>query len=250
MAPRIMTLRGLRTLDRTVALPRETQAAAKTIQAVGSKLEKLPAGSPSLAPAVISDVLSEGFADAMASMAIKRDPHVSMMGIMYWLSATSGCNLNSANFFDHQAAGAADSGNAGVWHNLLDDRQPLKPCLAHSIGISAHLRCVGPSYREVEIIHAIRVTLQRNKEDLFEFPLSHALVGLTLNDSEGLELPQFDIEPLSGGGIEIEGHGAPFLMDEAIGLKVDFPAGAALEVSTTGGLFMLTARVDGEVMEV
>lgn len=249
MAPRIMTLRGMRALDRTVALPRETQAAARTIQAVGAKQDAIAAAAPK-GPAAFADVLSEAFADAMQSMAIKRDPYVSMMGLMWWVTSTSGCNLNSANFFDQQAAGAADTGNAGVWHNLLDDRQPLKPCLCHTIGISAHLRVVGPAFREIEILHNIRVTLQRNKEDLFEFPLSHALIGLTINDSESLALCQFDIEPVSGGGIEIEGHGAPFLMDEAIGLKVDFPVGAAMEASTTGGVFTLSARVDGEVMEV
>jgi len=243
-----MTMRGLRALDRTIALPRETQAAARTAQAVGAKLEKL---TPSIPSGVRADVLTEGFADAMQAMAIKRDPYVSMYGQMYWLSTVAGTVLLGANFFNGAAAGAADSGVAGVWHNLLDDRQPLKPCLIRSIGLTAHLRGAGPEHRDLETLHAARITLQRNKEDVFEFPLMHALMGVTVIDSEDTTRPYLDVEPLSGGGLEIEGHGAPFLMDEAMGLRLDFPAlPGAMAVSTSGGLLLLTARVDGEVMDV
>lgn len=249
--PRIMTMRGMRALDRSIALPRETQAAARTIQAVGAKRPQIvEAAAKGSGP--FTDVLSEAFADAMSAMAIKRDPYVSMMSILRYLTDDSGTTTpTTANFFNAQAAGAAASGVAGVWHNLLDDRQPLKPCLVHTIGISMHVQDDEP-FLSLAVAHSARVTLQRNKEDLFEFPLMHALVGAYCIDAAGTAAPIIDLEPLAGGGLEIEGHGAPFLMDEAIGLKLDFPIGgalAALGTSETGGLY-LVARVDGEVMDV
>ncbi|GAF83594.1 unnamed protein product, partial [marine sediment metagenome] len=65
-------------------------------------------------------------------------------------------------------------------------------------------------------------------------------------------IPIIDFSPIASGGLELEGHGAPFLMNEAIGLKVDFPAGGSFMDQETGveGMVALIARVDGEVMEV
>jgi len=246
---RIMTLKGLRTMAPITSLPRETKAAALTMQEAQKMSDRLVrAGTPEQ----VEDVLSEAFAQSVMQMGIKRDPHCSMWSYAYYLiDSVQATTPQSFDFFFSQTVGTAANGVPGVRHNLLDDRKPLKPVLIHNVGIFAVCFSDAEGLELVTLAPA-EIKLQRDKDSIFEFPLISALLGYAHIDLAGAAFPTIDLEPLAVGGVELEGHGAPFLLDEAISLKVDFPMGGTFPQQTTvaTGKVLLIARIDGEAMEV
>lgn len=250
--PRALTSRGLRSLSADVQLPREVRAASAMANRIKSRGDIL---ASELRPSGIREIVDEEFASVLMDLSIRRDPHVSMHSRMYWLLSDGGVTVpDGADFFKDQAAGVATTGVAGVEHNLLDDRKPLKPCMIHNIGIGVFIASDSGYYPELDsIMTRAQVKLKRDKESIFEFPLSQACTNIILIDTGATPVnTTVDIEPLSSGGIEVEGHGAPFLLTDAISLELDFMVpGEFQDLAAVGGIgsVVLTARVDGEVME-
>lgn len=250
MPPRTMTRRGFRSMTPVQALPRETQAVAKATQNVAGKSEQLVKAS---SPGQVQAVLEEAFAETMMDMALRRDPHVSYWAVLYWLLDDSGAvTPASADFFDPVAAGAAAAPVPGRWHNLLKENTPIKPSLIHNISIDVLIQSVTPGWLELSSIYAANLKLRRQKDDVFEFPLCAALASCGIFDSAATAPALLDIEPVTNGGLEIEGHGVPFLVTEAMGLEMEFNLGNptfAAQAAGDTGMVMIVARMDGEVMD-
>lgn len=247
---RAMSLKGLRTLSPAVALPRETKAAAEAIQTVDTMRDKLVIATK---PEQVTDVLSEAFAQTMLNMAIRRDPHVSMYGIGWIDLDDSAASVPAElDFFDtERAPGAAGTGIWGIWNNLIQGHKPLKPVLVHNVGVSIYMRNWA-HMNDLVNFHIANLKLRRGKDDIFEVPLIQAAMSMCLTDAANTEGPVIDLENLASGGIAIEGHGAPFLLNEDISLIVEWPTGGAqFAQQATGveGCVLIVARVDGEVME-
>jgi hypothetical protein len=251
MAIRTLTWRGFRAVSPQIALPRETQAAATVVQQLDQAADKL---AKTQTPEQVRDILSEGFAQAMLSLALKRDPHVSMWGrAQYVLDPNDPTTLQPAQLFGAVcAAGPAGSGVAGVANNLLSPRKPLKPFLAHNVELSVVM--LGTRAQLATLLGVSHISLQRGKESIFELPLLSALSGVVWVDhvtlAEVYQPPVIDVELSAAGGIELEGHGAPYALSDEIGLELvcdaPVPPGG---VSDTGNVVMICARIDGETIE-
>jgi len=249
-APRTLTTRGRRAFSNLTAMPREIGAVAHGLRVAESKTADLVKANT---PEAVASVLSDSYAEAVMDVAVRRDPYTAIRAFaIYDLHATINGALAAFDFMKAQAMGAAGSGVPGVSNNLLDDRQPFKPCLIHTIGIGLMLSSDAPHYDGVQALAGAYIEVKRDRDIIFDCPLMSCLTSLFLLDTTATT-PQDTkarLNVLAGGGLELEGHGAPFEKADALSVWMRFFPGSLGGVAAAHGKLFASLLVDGEAMEV
>lgn len=249
MAPRMLTLSGLRRIDPGVSLPRETTAAAKLADGLLQQKQALVQAST---PDQVEQVIAQAWGRTMADLAIPRDPHVTMASSATLIStAATAQSILEADLF--KAAPGATATQWKVTTNLMRDDEALRPVLIKNIGAVVGLKS-GDLSADLAALAGIWLELRRAKTIIAEIPLLVACVGLVAGDKASTPMsPVAALGSGAGGGYELEGHGSVYLprSDSALQLWLRNPGGASLAAGPSGvsSVLSVCAFIDGEALE-
>lgn len=249
-APRTLTTRGRRAFSNLTAMPREVGAVAHGLRVAESKTNDLVKAST---PEAVSSILSDSYAEAVMDVAVRKDPYTAIRSLaIYNLHASTDGTLQDFDFMKTATMGAEGSGQPGIYNNLLDDRQPFKPCLIHTIGVGLLLAADAPHYNGLQAFAGAWIEVLRDRSIIFDAPLLSCITSLILLDTTATTPKDVKarLNVLAGGGLELEGHGAPFEKADALSVWLHWFPGSLAGVAAAHGKLLASLLVDGEAMEV
>lgn len=241
--PRAVSIRGLRKISDLLNLPREIQSATRVAGGIMKRAGDLvKAGSV----AAVEATIGEAWHEAVADMAFSKDPYVAMRSTAF-ASITIGTDLVLLDFDFFKEQGLVANTTAQVEHNLLDDREVLKPVLVHNIGIDIAYK---GQPKDLKNFVLASLDISRDKETIFEVPLMSCVKSMLLMDIADTagSIPHIAVGEQAAGGLEIEGHGIPMVKSDKITVEVKWPVGTFTNHASVEGLIAMHLLMDGEVM--